>query len=461
MANMGATGTQGSATGGSSGLSPRQSIVVGITLFSMFFGAGNLILPPLLGYQAGAESVPAMVGFLIAGIGLPVCGVVSCALAGDLDQLGGRVHPLFATVFAVLIYLAIGPCLAIPRTSSTSFEMIVPLIAAASRQEAAAIDPGVLAMARGIFSVVFFVVAAVLALRPNKLTKLLGSVTGPLLIGLIVVVVVAAVAVPLGAPAAASAPYDVAPAVQGFETGYQTMDLLASLTFGIIIAQNIRQMGVLEDGPVAREVVKAGLFMGVLMALVYCGTAYVGTSLGAQAGRDIANGATVLTLSASGHFGFAGTLVIAAIFLLACLNVCIGLLSCCGAFFSQLAPRVSYRVWVLGLAAFSCVVSNVGLDAILAFSVPLLSALYPVAIVLALMGVACSLVDRVPLVWLWVVGAAAVVSVASSLRDAFAPGAWLPIDALPLAGMGFAWLVPALVAAAVGVAHSRLARRGK
>ena len=435
------------------GLSARQSVMVGVTLFSMFFGAGNLILPPLLGFQAGAESVPAIAGFLVTAIGLPVMGVMACALVGDLDRLAGRVHPRFAAVFAILIYLSIGPCLAIPRTSSTSFEMLVPLLSGALGG-----DAGSLAMVRGVFSVAFFALATLMALRPSKLTKLLGSVTGPALIALIVLVVGASIAAPLSAPGAVQAPYDAAPAVQGFITGYQTMDLLASLTFGIIIAKNIRDLGVTEGGSVAREVMRAGVFMGVLMALVYCGTAYVGTTLGADAGA-VTNGATVLTLSASAHFGVAGTIIIAAIFLLACLNVCTGLLSCCGEFFHERFARVSYRAWVVGFAVFSCVASNAGLDAILAFSVPLLNALYPVAIVLVLMGMVHRLCDRVIPVWKWVGWVVAVVSVATSLRDTLAAGMWLPFDALPLAGLGFNWVVPAVLAAAAGAVHGRLVQR--
>lgn len=112
-------------------LSPKQSLLVGVTLFSMFFGAGNLILPPLVGLQAGAQGVPAMAGFLITGIGLPVLGIVAVALAGTIRDLASRVHPVFAHIFVAAVYLAIGPCLAIPRTSSTSFEMLQPLLAPA------------------------------------------------------------------------------------------------------------------------------------------------------------------------------------------------------------------------------------------------------------------------------------------------------------------------------------------
>lgn len=112
----------------STGLSRAQMLMLGGMLFSMFFGAGNLILPPLLGLQAGTDAVFGMVGFLIAGIGLPVLGIIAVALVGDIRQLAGRVHPVFASVFIALVYLTIGPFLAIPRTSSTAYEMVKPLI---------------------------------------------------------------------------------------------------------------------------------------------------------------------------------------------------------------------------------------------------------------------------------------------------------------------------------------------
>lgn len=428
-------------------LEPRQLAVVGVTLFSMFFGAGNLILPPLLGLQAGTSAVPATVGFLIAGIGLPVLGIIAVALAGTVRELAGRVHPLFARVFVAAVYLAIGPCLAIPRTSSTAFEMLAPLLPADVSLDTV----------RLVFSVAFFAVAYLLAMHPGRLTRLLGRVTGPALIALIVVVTGAALVSPGVQAAAPQAPYDHAPAIQGFLTGYQTMDLLASLTFGIVIATNIREMGVTEPGPLARAISSAGVIAGLLMVLIYCGLAYVGVNA-TEVAAGATNGATVLTASATAHFGAVGTVVVAAIFLLACLNVCIGLISCCGTYFSQEISAVPYRWCALAFAAFSCVISNFGLDAILAFSVPLLGALYPIAIVLVIMGMLHGVCDHVPQVWPWVVGVTAIVSVVIALRDAFAPGAWIATDALPLAGMGLAWVVPALVAVAIGYVHAKLAR---
>ena len=432
-------------------LSPRQSIAVGITLFSMFFGAGNLILPPMLALQAGTSTVPAMIGFLVAGIGLPVLGIVAVALVGTARELADRVHPLFSSIFVAAIYLAIGPCLAIPRTSSTAFEMLIPLLPQGAP----------IGTIRLVFSIVFFAVAYALAMHPGALTKLLGRITGPALIILLVMVVGSSLVSPAGVAQAPQAPYNSTAPVQGFLAGYQTMDLLASLTFGIVIAENIKELGVNDSRGLMREISRAGIVAGILMALVYCGLAQVGASFGSVM-PHATNGAALLTASATLHFGIAGTVIIAAIYLLACLNVCIGLISCCGTDFAETfgadasdaqahaLGRVPYTGWAAACTVFSCVVSNVGLDAILTFSVPLLSALYPVSIVFVIMGMAHRACDRLPLIWPWAIGATAIVSVATALRDAFFAGIWLPFDALPLASLGFDWLLPALCGAVAG-----------
>lgn len=420
-------------------LTSQQSLFVGVTLFSMFFGAGNLILPPLLGLKAGVDTVPAMAGFLITGIGLPMLGIIAVGLAGTARNLAGRVHPLFAHVFVAAVYLAIGPCLAIPRTSSTSFEMLQPLLPAGISLETA----------RLAFSVIFFVAAYLLALHPNALTKLLGRITGPALIALIVFVVAGSLVNPGDAPTPVQVPYNNMPAIQGFLVGYQTMDLLASLTFGIVIAANIRELGVTGEAGLTREVSRAGVFAGVLMGVIYCGLAYVGVTM-AESMPEATNGAAILTAAATAHYGMFGTVAVAVIFLLACLNVCIGLISCCGTYFADEFKFMPYRAWAFAFAVFSCVVSNFGLDAILTFSVPLLNALYPMAIVLVIMGALHKLCDRFPLVWPWTVGITGVVSVVTAVRDAFFPYADLVFDIIPLAEIGMGWVLPALFGLLVG-----------
>lgn len=442
-------------------LAPAQSFTVGIALFSMFFGAGNLIIPPLLAYQAGSATPVAMLGFLVAAIGFPVLGIIAVALAGTARELAGRVHPRFAEVFVGAVYLSIGPCLAIPRTSSTAFEMLVPLLPAGLSVDTA----------RLVFSIAFFACAFLLSLRPGVITRVLGRITGPALIALIVLVVGSAVVAPMGEPGAPVAPYDGAAAVQGFLTGYQTMDLLASLAFGIVIAESVHELGVTDAGGVAREISRAGVVAGALMALIYGGLALVGAGMGSVA-PGLTNGAAILTASATAHFGVLGTAVVALIFFLACFNVCIGLISCCARYFCESyapggadggdgSPTRAFCVLAFVFAAFSCVLSNVGLDAILAFSVPLLNALYPVAIVLVLMGLAHCFCDAHRPAWVWTGVAVAIAGVAVSVRDAFAPGVWLPLDALPLADIGMSWLPVAVVAFAAGLACDLIVSHSK
>ena len=200
-------------------LSGKNLLLVSFTLFSMFFGAGNLIFPPHLGAQAGVNLWPAFAGLAVSAVGLPIAGVVAVARAGGLDRLAGRVHPVFAMVFTILVYLSIGPCLAIPRTASTSFQMLVPLIGGGTGLQLA-------------YSVLFFAAAFLVALRPEKLTNWLGRILCPSLILLIVVLFAGCLAHPLAAYyGAPSAEYAALPAVQGILYGYQTMDTLAGLNF--------------------------------------------------------------------------------------------------------------------------------------------------------------------------------------------------------------------------------------
>ena len=108
----------------------KKRCVMGFTLFSMFFGAGNLIFPPFLGAEAGSSTLLAMLGMILTAVVLPVLAVMSVAKHDGLKNLAGNIHPAFAVIYAVLIHLLIGPFIAIPRTASTSFEMaVVPFLA--------------------------------------------------------------------------------------------------------------------------------------------------------------------------------------------------------------------------------------------------------------------------------------------------------------------------------------------
>ncbi len=423
-------------------LNGRKVLIVGLTLFSMFFGAGNLIFPPFLAVQAGTAIVPAAAGFLVSAVGLPVLGVVAVARSGGLSRLAGRVHPVFALVFTILIYLSIGPCLAIPRTASTSFEMtLLPLVGESGK-----------AAGQLIYSIVFFAIAAIMAFNPDRLTDRLGKILCPTLLFLIFIMFAGSVfhhQPVTGGPAGA---YNGAAAVTGFLEGYQTMDTIAALNFGIVIALNIRALGVKEDSQVVKTTIQSGIVAGILLALVYAALSYVGGQVQADA-AGLDNGARILTFAAGKFYGNAGAVLLGIIFFIACLNTCIGLLSCCSKYFSSLIPRMGYHAWVILFAVTSVVIANAGLDRILAFSVPVLNAIYPVAIVLIVLSFMNRGMGRGRGMYPWAISLTAVVSIIYALEQTKLPIPWITKAAslLPGYGLGLGWMIPAAAGMALGL----------
>ena len=358
-------------------LTHRQRLLIGATLFSMFFGAGNLIFPPFTGYAAGAESVAAFIGLASTAVLFPVFGVIATARAGGAQGLCRRFPSWFATGFIIVIYLCIGPMLAIPRTASTSYSMFSFLTSAA---DGVSLGPVPLAwVLRAAFSALFFFGSYHLALRPSHLKDVLGRWMTPVLLALIGVLFVAGVLLLHDPVAAARAPYAGAPFARGFVEGYQTMDALAALVFGIVIAMNIRACGLSDDRAVARETARAGLVAGVCLALVYGLLCWLGARASAVL-PEAADGTAVLSGLCLHLFGTAGPAVLAAIFFVACFNVCTGLLSSCAAFFAQRFARLSFRAWLRVFTVASFLVSILGLELILQISVPILTLIYPAAL---------------------------------------------------------------------------------
>ncbi len=429
----------------------RNKLLMGITLFSMFFGAGNLIFPPFLGAQAGTHGWIAFLGFAASAVGFPILGVVAVTLSGGLDKLASRVHPKFAAVYIVVLYLAIGPCLAIPRTASTSFSMVVtPFVPEGTP----------LGGIQLIYSLVFFAVAALVAMHPERLTEYLGKCLTPILLILIVVIFAGTM---IKSPGTAAAPADaytnMAP-VQGFLDGYQTMDTLAALNFGLIVAMNIRAKGIKKEQAVMNETIWAGWIAGIVLLAVYAMLNFVGIRAGG-AFADAANGTEVLMHMARFLFGRIGMVILAASFLIACFNTCVGLFSCCGKYFSGLFPKISHRAWVWGFAAVSVVIANVGLDAILKFSVPVLNAIYPLAILLIVLAFLHRWLKGFPGVYPWAAlfcGVSSILMVLDQQHLLFA-GLSDVLHMLPGYGAGFGWIIPTAVGMLLGMVFGRKERK--
>lgn len=377
------------------GLNGRSRLLIGVTLFSMFFGAGNLIFPPFLGYQAGSEVLPAFFGFVLTAVVCPVLGVAAVAKSGGLDGLCARINPKLGFVFAVIVYLCIGPMLAIPRTAGTSYAMFSFLTNHLAGLRWFGIPAEL--FVRILFSALFFLGAGYFAKHPERLRVLFGKRMTPVLLVLIVLLFAAGLLHGELPPAKVQEAYAKGALMKGFVDGYQTMDTMAALVFGIVIAVNLRDMGITDQGQVAKETILGGTVAGVFLVVVYGMLSFLGYRSGSLAAQA-ANGTDILTAAAAFFFGSAGSVLLAAIYFIACFNVCVGLISSCSEFFSQHFPKLGYDGWRWLLTVWSFGISIVGLNQILAISSPILSLFYPLAIAIILVNILPFAFLRSPLV---------------------------------------------------------------
>lgn len=428
-------------------------MLVSFMLFSLFFGAGNLIFPPFLGQNAGTHTVPAMIGFLVTAVMLPVLGVIVVARFDGLDRLAENVGGKFSLAFTVLIYLSIGPGLGIPRAASVPFEMAVaPWLPEGTN----------LTVWMAVYSLVFFLAVLWLCLNPGKLVERIGKFLTPSLLTLLCLLFITFLFRGETAVARPQPAYADAPFLQGFAEGYQTMDTIAALNFGLVIATTLGSFGLKEKKSVIRHTVLAGVFAGSILAAVYMMLTYMGVcSSGVYPIQE--NGAWTLRCIVSQLFGNPGAILLAAIFTLACMTTCVGLVNSISMYFSTLLPKLSYRKWVWLIVGFSFLICNLGLNTILSISIPVLNAIYPISIVLILLGLSHGLWKNNPYVYPVTIAATGCVSVLYALETAGVPLGFLGevLRRLPLYGMGFSWVTVAAAALAVSVIGRCFTGRGK
>ncbi|RZT16469.1 branched-chain amino acid transport system II carrier protein [Fictibacillus sp. BK138] len=428
-----------------------DTVFIGLMLFSMFFGAGNLIFPPFLGAEAGSSYWLAMAGFIVTGVGLPFAVLFAVSLVkGGVQTIGNRVHPLFSTVFMVVIYLSIGPFLAIPRNANVAYEMgVKPFLSTHTNA----------ALILFLFTAVFFALVYAVSLNPSKMEKYMGRwITPTLLLAMVVLCTVGFVKLdsPLQSP---SANYQSGAFSTGFIEGYNTMDALAALAFGIVILTAIQQRGVRDRKQLTNYTLKAGLIAGTLLALVYVSLGLMGGKMAAAGSFE--NGTDILSAASTLLLGGSGTAFLGFIFTLACFTTVVGLTSACGQYFSKLLPKVSYKTVVLLVTLVSFTLSNLGLNQILKVSVPFLVTAYPLTIVLITLTFFNRFFKNPKKVY----GSAILFTGVFALMDGLlAFGVELgPIqvvkDILPLSSMGLQWILPALVGTGVGMVISNFNKK--
>ncbi|MEH6987592.1 branched-chain amino acid transport system II carrier protein [Cytobacillus firmus] len=425
-------------------------VTVGFMLFALFFGAGNLIFPAMLGQSAGTNVWSANAGFIITGVGLPLLGILALGFSGksDLQSLASRVNPLFGLAFTVALYLSIGPLFAIPRTATVSYEIgIKPYLAEGNG------SVGLI-----IFSIIFFGITAFFSLNSSKIVDIVGKYLTPILLIVIAVLIGAAFFNPMGAFQAPTEAYVNGAFFKGFQEGYLTMDALAAFVFGIIVVNAVKEKGAATKKDIMVSIAKAGVIASGLLAVIYTSLSFIGASSVSGLGA-LDNGGAVLSGASAHYFGSLGSLLLSVIVFGACLTTSIGLITACSSYFNKLMPKVSYKMFVVVLSIFSAVFANFGLSQLIAISVPVLVGIYPLAIALMALTFLHPIFKGRKEVYQGSMLFTFVVSLFDGLNAAgitFVPINDLFSAILPLYDVGLGWIVPCLAGGLIGLAAAAI-----
>ncbi|MCG8472706.1 MAG: branched-chain amino acid transport system II carrier protein [Desulfobacterales bacterium] len=409
----------------------KDILVAGSALFAMFFGAGNLIFPPALGFLAGKNWFFCMLGFFMTGVGLPILGVAALAIrGGSLECFAGKVSITFAKVMGLIVVLAIGPLLAIPRTGATVYEIgIKPMW------------PSIPPLA---ISIVFFAVTLFFVIKPSTIIDKIGKYLTPALLLIIALIVAKGIFFPIGTPQQTGLEMALS---KGFVEGYQTMDALASILFAGLVLKAFVDKGYATKSQQLRLTCMAGLVAGAGLMFVYGGLLYLGATATPlfEAGISRAD----LIVSITGRIlGWAGQGAMCLAVSAACLTTAIGLTAVVGSYLENISKgKLAYRPVVIATALFSTLISVSGVEQIVTLSVPLLIIAYPVVIVLIALTLAGA--NLSPAIYRGAVVGALLVSICNALTVLKVDTGKLGelVSGLPLADSGFGWILPALVLA--------------
>lgn len=444
-------------------LSLVSYMVIGSMLFGLFFGAGNLIFPVHLGQAAGGNVWFATLGFLLTGVGLPFLGIIAIGFSNSngLYDLASRVHPVYGLFLTLLLYLTIGPFFALPRTATVSFEIgLAPYFSTEHQQ-----------LALFVFTGLFFILAWLFSLNPSKIMVWVGKILNPLFLVFLALLIAKAFMDPMGrvAGTATQENYLTQPFFTGFIEGYNTMDTLAALAFGIIVVSSLKNLGVTQPKDIAKDTFKSGFITLILMSIIYGSLAYMGATSIAKFPLS-ENGGIALTQIAHHYFGSFGSILLAIIVTLACLKTGIGLITACSETFNELFPKLSYRTYVHIFSLMGAAIANVGLTSIIQLSLPVLMFLYPLAITLIILALLSPLFHHQAIVYQVTTGLTFFVSIFDGLKAAPPLICQNPLIAsltqgvdrlLPFSKMGMGWLLPACIGLAIGWSISLVAPSSK
>ena len=347
----------------------KSTLIFGLALFAMFFGAGNLLLPPFLGYQTGDNWWSSLAGFSFTGILAPIIATLSILKSGDyFTDLGKKSNQTLVYILATINLLCIGPLIAIPRTGASVYEVsVLPLIPDAQPVWVC---------------IIFFAAVLILSISRKNIITVLGKVMTPILIALLLLLIIPGIF--LGNLSAENYKMTADQSfLVGFQQGYQTMDFLGSLIFSVVIISAAKRYGYTHPEDKRKVVINAALIAGLCLLIIYAGLFYVGHRF--EPTVDHISRASFLIQISSRLFNNNGVYLISVIMILACLTTAIALTAGFARFFDRITKgRLGYQEGVILCTLVSIILAINGVETILDYAMGLLNFIYPIILVLVL-----------------------------------------------------------------------------
>lgn len=411
----------------------QHSLILGFALFALYFGAGNLIFPPSIGNVSGTNWIPALAGFTVTGIILPLLAVIAILNAGGrFETLTRPISPWFYKVFNLLLMVGIGMLVTIPRMAATTHELGVQTLFPQV--------PSVLTI------VIFFAISFYFAMDESNVIDKIGKILTPLLVIILLAVVGKGIFDPIGTPVATDLK---TPFSNAFISAYQTGDIITGIFCAPIFIAAISSYG--YKGVQARKLAITGtLIAGLGLLIVYGGLLYIGASGSGTFAPGLSDTALVSEL-VHRLLGSTGTVALSIAIALACLTSTIGVIAVIAEFLTKLTnDKIGYRAWLLIICITGTVIGTMGVGKIVDYAMPIFLALYPVAIVLVFLGVFRKYIPNAG-AYRGAILLTFIVSLFETLGVVLNIGFLSSIvSVLPFSANGFSWLVPAIVGFIVG-----------
>ena len=391
-----------------------KTLIIGFALFAMFFGAGNVLLPPFIGLKTGSSYYMSIIGFILTGVGLPLLTLlVIFYIDGKYEKLFESLGKPFSKFLMVVAFLTIGPAIGIPRTAATTFEI--------------GMKPFFPELSPIVGSIIFFLINLFFVMKKSDVLNKIGKLLTPTLLITIVVLIIKGIVSPIANIGVAMSQDAFS---QGFLEGYNTVDAVAAVIFAGLVWKSLGQT--INDKELLKKTsIKAAFIATLGLSAIYSGFIYLGAT--SNAPMDIERTAllNLITKSLLGNYGVA---ILSIIVSLACLTTSIGLIVSVSSYFEEvLNYKVKYNLLVLVIIFISYVISQLGVDKIINYALPILLVFYPLLITVLFLTLSKANQD----VSKYTTYTTFVVSIIDQIYP------------LPLHNQGFAWLIPALICYAI------------